>query len=487
MKNVIFQSTTQLTQAIRNKDISSRELLDHYLARVDQHNPTLNAVVTLDIEGARQRADAADAALAKGETSGPLHGLPMTIKDTLETAGIRTTAGFPPFAEHVPRTNATAVERLVQAGAIIFGKTNTPVMAADWQSYNPVFGTTNNPWNVTRIPGGSSGGSAAALTAGLTGLELGSDIGGSVRIPAHYCGVYGHKPSYGIIPLRGHIPGPPGALGEPDIAALGPLARSADDLELALGLLAGPQSDRAVAWRLELPPPRKHSLREYRVAAWLDDAACSIDSAMRAQFETTLEALRKAGAQVNEQAHPAIDFTETLRLYEQLLWPIMLLGLPEEQFEEHIAQAAQLSPTDESINARILRYGTQRQRYGLYANEQREHIRTRWAEFFQDYDVLLCPISPVTAFPHDHSEPVFERTLTIDGQTRPYADQFAWAGLIGMALLPATVAPVGRVSNGLPVGIQIVGPYLEDRTPIDFARHLAEVVGGFEAPADYAG
>lgn len=487
MKNVIFQSTTQLTQAIRNKDISSRELLDHYLARVDQHNPTLNAVVTLDIEGARQRADAADAALAKGETSGPLHGLPMTIKDTLETAGIRTTAGFPPFAEHVPRTNATAVERLVQAGAIIFGKTNTPVMAADWQSYNPVFGTTNNPWNVTRTPGGSSGGSAAALTAGLTGLELGSDIGGSVRIPAHYCGVYGHKPSYGIIPLRGHIPGPPGALGEPDIAALGPLARSADDLELALGLLAGPQSDRAVAWRLELPPPRKHSLREYRVAAWLDDAACSIDSAMRAQFETTLEALRKAGAQVNEQAHPAIDFTETLRLYEQLLWPIMLLGLPEEQFEEHIAQAAQLSPTDESINARILRYGTQRQRYGLYANEQREHIRTRWAEFFQDYDVLLCPISPVTAFPHDHSEPVFERTLTIDGQTRPYADQFAWAGLIGMALLPATVAPVGRVSNGLPVGIQIVGPYLEDRTPIDFARHLAEVVGGFEAPADYAG
>jgi len=255
MPDIAFHSALELVVAIRNREISSRELLAHYLKRIEQYNPKINAVVTLDVERAFHLADAADAALARGESLGPLHGLPMTVKDTFETEGVRTTAGAPLHAEHIPTKDALAVARLKAAGAIVFGKTNTPVFAMDMQTYNPVFGTTNNPWDVTRSPGGSSGGSAAALAAGLTGLELGSDIGGSIRNPAHYCGVFGHKPTYDIIPSRGHIPGPPGTLTGADIAVLGPLTRGPKDLS------------EGRAWRLELPTPRHGALRKYRVAA----------------------------------------------------------------------------------------------------------------------------------------------------------------------------------------------------------------------------
>ena len=240
MDEPTFSGAAELADAIRTRKVSSRELLDHYLARIDKINPTLNAVVTLDTERARKRADDADHALARGESWGPLHGLPITVKDVFETAGIRTTAGAPAFSEHVPTADAIAVARLQAAGAVLIGKTNTPMFAGDGQSYNAIFGTTNNPWDLARSPGGSSGGSAAAIAAGLSALELGSDIGGSIRSPAHCCGVYGHKPTYGIVPLRGHIPPMPGTIAEVDIAVAGPIARSADDLDLALGVLAGP-------------------------------------------------------------------------------------------------------------------------------------------------------------------------------------------------------------------------------------------------------
>src|SRR5215813_13046429 len=295
MSDIAFRSALELVVALRNREVSSRELLDHYLKRVERYNPQINAVVTLDVDRARKRADEADQALARGELWGPLHGLPMTIKDTIETAGLRTTAGAPIHTNHIPAHDAPVVARLKAAGAIVFGKTNTPVFAGDAQTYNPIFGVTNNPWDLTRSPGGSSGGSAAALSAGLTGLELGSDIGGSIRNPAHYCGVYGHKPSYDIIPLRGHIPGPPGLLSGTDIAVLGPLARSAKDLSLVLGLLVGPDEDEGVAWRLELPSPRRGALREYRVAAWLDDPVCPVDNEVRRRLEATVEALRHKG------------------------------------------------------------------------------------------------------------------------------------------------------------------------------------------------
>jgi len=482
--DVAFRPAVALAKAIRAGELGSRELLEHYVTRVERLNARVNAIVTLDLERARRQADAADAARARGELRGPLHGLPMTIKDSFETAGLRSTCGVPELAEHVPATDAIAVGRLLAAGAVVFGKTNAPTWAMDVQTYNPIFGTTSNPWDATRSPGGSSGGAAAALAAGLTGLELGSDIGGSIRNPAHYCGVYGHKPSYGIVPARGHMPPPPGALADPDIGVIGPLGRSADDLALLLEVIAGPNEHEAVGWRLALPPARRGALRDYRVAAWLDDPACPVDDAVRSRLEATVEALAKAGVRVDTRVRP-VDFGEAYRDYLRLLLPVTMAGAPESTIAALAEQASQLAPDDDGLQARLARFATQRHRDWLSTHERRQRYRAQWAALFRDHDVLLCPASPVTAIEHDQEGDVFSRTIQVNGKTRLYADQVAWAGVIGMVFLPATVAPVGRTPAGLPVGVQIVGPYLEDRTPLDFARRLGDVIGGFEVPSGW--
>jgi amidase len=485
MTELAFESASKLAAAIRDKRISSRELLALYLQRVERFNPALNAVVTLDAERAFQRADAADAALARGESWGALHGVPITIKDSFETAGLRTTSGSPELAGHVPANNATAVQRLVAAGAVVFGKTNLPTFAMDLQSYNPVFGCTNNPWDTTRTPGGSSGGAAAALAAGLSALELGSDIGGSIRTPAHFCGIYGHKPSYGIVPMQGHIPGPPGLLSETDIGVGGPMARDASDLALALDLLAGPTDERATAWRLQLPAPRHESLRGFRVAAWLDDPACAVDREVLARHQALVQTLREAGALVDEQARPAFGFAEARDLYLQLLYAATSPGLPREQWRGLAQAADRLPPTADDAKSLFVRSATLRHRDWLGVHERRERLRAAWAHFFTEHDVLLCPATPSVAIPHDHSEPMAQRVIRVNGSARPYTEQLDWAGLIGMALLPSTVAPAGRTGAGLPVGVQIVGPFLEDRTTIRFAQLLAEAAGGFVRPPGY--
>ncbi|HJQ82988.1 MAG TPA: amidase [Candidatus Binatia bacterium] len=485
MADPCLGSATALLAALGTRELRSRDLLERYLDRVARLGPKLNAVVTLDAERAREAADRADRTLASGGAVGPLHGLPITVKDTLETAGLRTTAGAEVFSGHVPATDATAVARLRAAGAVVFGKTNTPTFAADVQTYNPVFGTTNNPWDLARSPGGSSGGSAAATAAGLSGLELGSDIGGSIRTPAHYCGVYGHKPTYGIVPTRGHIPGPPGTLAEVDIAVVGPLARAAEDLDLALSVLAGPDEERATAWRLELPPPRHARLQDYRVAAWLDEPSCPVDAAVRERHEAIVAALARAGVRVDDRARPAVPFAEAYRDYRSLLWPIMLAEMPADQFEALAGLAASASGDDAPPAVDFARAATIRHRDWLAVNEARARYRAAWRDFFARFDVLLCPIVPTAAIPHDQSQPLDQRTITVNGRPRPYLDQIAWAGLIGMAWLPATMAPAGRTKEGLPVGVQIVGPYLEDRTPIEFARLLADVAGGFTPPPGY--
>src|SRR6478672_2859323 len=300
-----FASATALAAVIRSGAISSRDLLDLYLERVDRFNPTLNAIVTLDADRARADADAADAAIVRSDDLGPLHGVPITIKDSIETAGMRTTSGAKMLAEYVPQRDAIAVARLRAAGAIVFGKSNLPEFAGDSQSYNELFGTTNNPWDPKRTPGGSSGGAAAAVAAGLTGLELGSDIRGSLRQPAHNTGVFTLKPSFGIVPTRGHIPGPPGTLSTPDMAVLGPIARSADDLDLALDVLAGPDPTAAVAWRLRLPPPRGRSLRDYRIGVWLDDPACPVDADVLDVLVHAVEQLRTRRSPPRRPGPPA--------------------------------------------------------------------------------------------------------------------------------------------------------------------------------------
>jgi amidase len=443
-------SASTLVAALRDRRVSSRELLDAYLLRIETHNPALNAVVTLDVERARAAAAEADRRTARGDATGALHGLPMTVKDSLETAGLRTTAGSPDLAGYVPAVDADAVARLRREGAVIFGKTNLPVFAMDWQSSNPVFGTTNNPWDVTRTPGGSSGGAAAAVAAGLTGLELGSDIRGSLRQPAHNTGVFTLKPSFGIVPTRGHIPGPPGSLSTPDMAVLGPIARSADDLDLALDVIAGPDAPSATAWRLRLPAPRGESLSDYRIGVWLDDPGCPVDAAVLDVLERTVDRLRDAGATVDDQARP-VDLGEASEVFERLF-------------------AAAVSPGAADWN---------------HVHEHRQQLRARWAVFFERFDVLLTPVAPVAAIRHDHSGDVGSRTITVNGRSRPYTDQSTWTGLAGASYLPAAVTPAGHTSAGLPVGIQVVAPFLEDRTAVDIARHLERVLGGFQAPPGF--
>ena len=482
MTDPALRPAVDLLADLARGEVGARELLEHYLRRVERLNPALNAVVTLDVDGARRAADAADAARARGESLGALHGLPMTVKDTLETAGVRTTAGAPILAEHVPARDATAVARLRAAGAVVFGKSNTPPFAADVQAVNPVFGATRNPWDEARTCGGSSGGSAAAVAAGLAAAEVGSDIGGSVRTPAAFCGVYGLKPTHGIIPLRGHVPGPPGTLAEADLAVLGPLARSADDLRLLLDVLAGPDDAHATAWRLVLPPPRRTALRDYRVAAWLDDPACAVDADVRACLEAAVAALRGAGVTVDAGARPVPSLARVHECYERLLWPIMTSGLSPDEAAGLVALADGAPAGDVSGPVRVARAATIRQRDWLAIHEERERLRAGWADFFREFDVLLCPVGPVAAFPHDHEGSLLTRTISVDGRPREYLDLIVWAGLVTMALLPSVAAPVGRTRHGLPVGVQVVAPYLEDRTAIDVARRMAEVIGGYEAP-----
>jgi amidase len=486
MDALAFRGAGELAAMLRRGEISSRALVDLYISRIEAHDGDLNAVVTRDFEAARGRAGEADRARARGEAWGPLHGLPITIKDSFETAGLRTTSGHVPLRDHRPPHDAVAVARLREAGAIVLGKTNLPELAGDWQSTNAIFGRTLNPWDPARTPGGSSGGAAAALAAGFCALELGSDIGGSIRIPAGWCGVYGHKPSHGIVPLRGHIPGPPGQLSETDLAVAGPMARTAEDLDLALGILAGPTEDRATAWRFALPPPRRTSLREYRVAAWLGDPAAPVDAAVTERLQFVVSSLRRAGVEVNETARPAIDLRETIETYLRLLIPIIYAGLPRATFDELVALAdgAPADVRDGMTNA--ARFGTDRHRNWLSANEARERVRAALRAFFREYDVLLTPVTCVPPIAHDDGEPMLARSLDLAGQKRDYMEIASWIALATMTFHPATSAPAGRTADGLPVGVQIIGPYLEDRTPIDFAARLAAVMGGFTPPPAFA-
>jgi amidase len=479
------RSATEIVAGIRAKEVSSSELLAAFLERVERRRD-LNAVVTLDVERATATAARADEAVAKGEPLGALHGLPMTVKDAFETEGLRTTSGAPELADHVPERDADAVARLRAAGAVIFGKTNLPLYAGDIQTYNEVFGTTNNPWDQSCGAGGSSGGAAAALAARLTPLELGSDIGGSIRNPAHYCGVTGLKPTYGIVPIRGHIPGPPGSLSEGDIGVAGPMARTVPDLELALDVLAGPDEARAVAWRLELPPPRADALEGYRVATWLDDPFAPVDRSVLDVLEGAVGTLADGGARVDEGASLGVDLEEIAEVYVQLLLGVLANGFPPEVLAVADEAAAALDPGDRSLQTFFLRGMAQRKREWNVVHERREQIRARWAELFTRVDVLLCPIAGTAAFPHDHNPDQLARTVDVNGEQRPGFETLVWAGLSGMAHLPSAVVPVGKTAEGKPVGIQVVAPYLEDRTALDVAGRLHALVGDIGAPPEPA-
>jgi len=479
-----FRSAKELAADVRKKKIGCLELLDLYLERVEQHNPALNAIVAMDIEGARKRARAADRALARKQVWGPLHGVPMTIKESYDVVGMPTTWGIPELKDNVPPRNALSVDRLLAAGVVLFGKTNVPIYLADYQSYNAIYGTTNNPWDLSRSPGGSSGGSAAALAAGLTGLEAGSDIGSSIRNPAHYCGVYGHKPTFGVVPPRGQAL--PLRVAQGDISVIGPMARSADDLEIALGVMAGPDEIDAVGYKLTLPPPRQKALKDFKVAVVLTDPNSEVDVEVQDKIQAVADFLAKKRAKVSDRARPDIDTNELARVYIHLLRAATSGRQTAEEFERNAAAARGLGAGDESYYARMLRGSTSSHRDWIAHNETRHKMRHKWAEFFKEYDLLLCPAAASAAFPHDHVGERHERTIEINGHRVPTTDQLFWAGYSCLTYLPATVAPAGRTKAGLPVGVQIVGPQYGDRTCLQMARLLEREFRAFEPPPAYA-
>lgn len=483
MTEIAFLSATELAARIRARQLGCVELLDHLLERVARFNPCLNAIVVMDAERARERARAADEALARGDLWGPLHGVPMTFKESYDIEGLPTTWGLAEFAGRPAERDSAVVRRMRAAGAIPFGKSNVPVLLADWQSFNPVYGSTNNPWDLERTPGGSSGGSAAALAAGLTGLEAGSDIGASIRNPAHYCGVFGHKPTYGIVPMQGHAL--PGVLAAADISVVGPLARSAEDLRVALDVMAGADGLDAECWRLELPADQRTEPREFRVAVMLIDPNCAQDDALTSRLQDTVDALGRLGVTVSETARPAIDTTESHRLYIQLLRAATSGRLGDAEVDQQRRVAAETAPDDFSYVPMVARAVTQGHRDWLRAHERRTHLRAAWAAFFQDWDLLLCPTAASTAFPHQQDGLRQDRTIPVNGRPELTVDQLFWAGLSSVVYLPSTVAPVGLARDGLPCGLQIIAGHGRDKTALAFAGMLERRIGGFQPPPNY--
>lgn len=474
-----FLSATDLAAAVRERRISAEALLQHFLDRVERLDPAINAVVVRDFERARHDARAADRALERGDRPGPLHGVPMTVKESFDVAGQRTTRGLQRLQGNVAREDAVAVRRLRAAGAVILGKTNVPAALADFQTYNALYGTTGNPWDPQRTPGGSSGGSAAALAAGLTGLEVGSDIGGSIRNPAHYCGVFGHKPTFDLLPLRGH--GLPGQVAGPDLTVIGPLARSARDLRTALDVLAGPDALDARGLRVALPEPEQ-PVTAWRVAVWADDPIAPVAACVRERVLAAAEALRRAGATVSETARPDVPARALHETYGFLLQAEMAARLPEGELAVLREQAAALDPADDTPTARTLRAQTTSLADWKRAHETRTRHRWAWEHFFGTWDVLLAPVMATSAFPHDQSPAQGRRRIVVDGESRPYLEQLFWAGLAVSAYLPATVVPTGPDEQGLPVGVQIIGPAWGDRLTLAVAEHLEGAGFGFRPP-----
>ncbi|WP_207541114.1 amidase [Sabulicella rubraurantiaca] len=483
-ENLAYLPAWALIERLQRGTITARALLEAQLARVARYNPEINAVIHLDADRARRAADAADAARAAGALLGPLHGLPMTVKETNSVGGWPSTWGDPALRDHVPARSAEVVRRLKAAGAVLFGKTNVPIGALDWQSYNAIHGTTRNPWDMARSPGGSSGGSAAALAAGLTPLELGGDAGGSIRIPAHFCGVVGHKPTPGVVPSEGN--GRPGDILENDLSVAGPMARSVRDLALALDVLAGPAGGRARAWRLALPPPRATQLSGLRIAVVTDSPVAEVDRGYQDAILALGRRLEGAGARVTLGALPFADHATHHATYLRLLRGSAAARLTEASFATAVAATERpgANPPSAYVAQTQAAYA-QRHRDWLLAQEARARLQADWAAFFEEFDVVVAPCSTVPAFPLDEARPREERVLRVNGRDADYNDQLFWAGLATLPALPATAVPIGLDGHGLPLGVQVIGAAWEDRSTLAAAAGI-ETLTPFRPPPGFA-
>ena len=476
-----YSTATAMLAALRRRTISSTELVDMHIARIEAYDGTLNAIPVRTFDRARQAAQQADARIAAGDTA-PLLGLPITLKESTLTAGLPQSAGMLHCKDYRPAIDGPIATRVFGAGAGLLGKTNIPVALGDWQADSPVYGRTNNPWDVSRTPGGSTGGGGAALAAGMTPLEVGSDIGGSIRVPAAYCGIYGHRPSETAIPKSGafpqaDVPNPAFLMG-----VQGPLARSAFDLELLFDVLVGPEPGEEVGWKLDLPPARHQRLADFRVALLPPPLGVTASARMLARLEELVQFLSRAGARVAEAA-PGFDLTAYYHDYLRLLNVMTTIGLPREQRE---AQAAQLREAgDPASLARAEGLEMDAAVYVLLV-ARRERARIAWRDFFREWDIVLAPMTLDVAFPHQEGA-LADRRLTVDNRSLPYEANLLYAMPAIFAGLPSTAFPGGLHEAGLPLGLQAIGPYLEDRTTLTFAQLLEEAWYRFEPPPAYGG
>ncbi|MGV9611648.1 amidase [Nocardia xishanensis] len=478
-----FRSAEELSAALGAGEVTSVELTDEAIARIERDDEVINAICVPDFDRARAAARRADQARASGEDR-PLLGIPVTVKESYNMAGLPTTWGMPLQRNYVPSEDAVQVSRLEAAGAVVLGKTNVPLGLQDIQSFNEIYGTTNNPWDHARTSGGSSGGSAAALACGFGALSIGSDMAGSLRTPAHFCGVYAHKPTLGLAATRGMVAPPAQALPvDLDLAVVGPMARTARDLTLLLDVMAGPDPlTLGVAYDVTLPPARHERLCDFRVLVIDEHPLIPTGSAVRAGVNRVAEALVDSGARVERHSSLLPDVTEASTLYMQLLFSGSVAYFPVDEYEQLRSRAAELSADDQSLDAARLRAMVFSHRDWLAVNSRRELHRHGWRQLFAEFDAVVCPITPTPAFPHDHDPDLLKRRIDIDGVEYPYFDQLVWAGLATMPGLPATAIPAGRSPEGLPVGVQLIGPMFEDRTPLRLAELLEQKIGGFQAP-----
>jgi amidase len=453
----VFSSTTQLAEAIRAGQVSATEVLTGHLAQIATHNPAVNAVITLDAEGAREHARKADEATARGENWGPLHGVPFTLKDAHATAGVRTTTGFPPLADYVPQEDGAVAARLKDAGGILMGKTNVPVMLADFQTSNPIFGRTNNPWDIGRTPGGSSGGAAAALASGMTPFEIGTDLAASIRLPAHFCGVFGLKTTERRVPLTGLIPGIPGPRPLRIMSTIGPMARTVEDLALLYSIIAGPDGLDTDVPPLPVGQAAAIELKDLRIAVAPTFPAIPVASEIRGAIRQLAAALAPLCRVVDEAALPSLDFNQELASGGALVG--MMIGAVQPGAEEPPATLAQY----------------------LEALDRRDQSIIAWEQFFDRWDVLLCPASLTTAFPHcDPGSP-----LQVDGQEVSYWTVSAHGALFNYTGHPAVVLPYTLDRDGLPIGIQLVGKRWGESRLLAVAEAIAPVTGAFQRPPGY--
>jgi amidase len=476
-----FGSAIEAATAIRRRRVSSVELTKHVFERIEKFQPTLNAFVYQMLDEALARARRADRALARKEKPGPLAGVPVVVKESFGIAGRPCTWGIPALRDAKASANSIAVDRLINAGAVIVGATNVPVSLGDMQSFNPIYGVTNNPWDLTRTPGGSSGGTAAALAAGLGFLGLGSDLAGSIRGPAHCCGIYGHKPTLDLVSLRGHLPG--GQMTEPGFSTLlavaGPMARSAKDLEMALKVLGGPEAPDSFAYSWKLPAPRRERLRGLRIGYVLEDPASRVSSEIKPAMESTVRTLERAGAKLHPGWPPGFSFSELLSTYTFMMSAFLFsVSPPEQQAQLRADLAGRIG--DPQAEGSLADFASWQMR-----NLRRLAFRAAWQQYFQDIDAFLLPVLPVPAFPHDHSPQSGRMLVTPEGEIPYMATLLNYLVVANLLGCPATVAPAGQTAGGLPVGIQILGPYLEDATPIRLAALLAQENGGFTPPPGY--